>query len=198
MIYPIGMYMLVSLFIIAACDQKTTSEHGNFTKADSVTETYLALQDTMLQAWNSMIHDDNRKIKAMHHLLEELKRTNPENAPELESIGTRLNRLVSLRYDQTSITNPELVSEYDFASNSLVAELIVLAEAEKDFSTDQLLQELVDSIRAAEQRVMTYRKAYDRTASRFNTFIDRNKEVLQEIDSQAFLAKKPLFEMASE
>lgn len=199
MVYRFGMCaLLCSLLFMGACDQKTRSERGNFTKADSVTETYLALQDTMLQAWNLMIHDDNRKIKAMHHLLEELKRSNPENLPELESLEARLEQLLSLRYDQTSITNPELVSEYDFASNSLVTEIIALAEAERGFATDQLLQELVESIRAADQRVMNYRREYDRTASRFNAFIDQNKEVLQELDSQTFLQKKPLFEMASE
>lgn len=199
MVYRIGMcVVLSSLLLMGACDQRSTSESGNFTKADSLTETYLALQDTMLQAWNSMIHDDNRKIKAMHRLLEEMKRSNPENLPELESLEARLEQLASLRYDQTSITNPELVSEYDFASNSLVTEIIVLAESQRDFATDQLLQELVDSIRAADQRIMNYRQEYDRTASRFNAFIDRNKEVLHEIDSQTFLQKKPLFEMAAE
>ena len=199
MIYRIGICLLLSaLLLTGACDQSAKSERSDFTKADSLTETYLALQDTMLQAWNSMIHDDNRKIKAMDHLLQELKRSNPEDRPDLESLQDRLDQLVKLRYDQASITDPELVSEYDFASNSLVTEITALAETQKDFSTDQLLQELVDSIRAADQRVMTYRQAYDRTASRFNAFIDRNEEVLQEIDSQTFLQKKPLFEMASE
>ena len=198
-VYRLGMCVWVSCFLgIAACDQKTSSERGDFTKADSLTETYLALQDTMLQVWNSMIHDDNRKIKAMHHLLEELKRSNPEDLSELESLEARLEQLASLRYDQSSITDPERVSEYDFASNSLVTEIIARAETEENFATDQLLQELVDSIRAADQRVMTYRQEYDRTASRFNAFIDRNKEVLQEIDSQTLVQKKPLFEMASE
>lgn len=152
----------------------------------------------MLEAWNSMIHDDNRKIKAMHHLLQELKRSNPEDLTELESLEIRLAQLASLRYDQASITDPELVSEYDFASNALVTEIIALAEAQQDFSRDQLLQELVDSIRAADQRVIPYRQDYDRTAARFNAFIDRNKEVLEQIDSQTFVQKRPLFEMASE
>lgn len=199
MINRIGMCVALSAMLLTgACDQQSTRERSDFTKADSVTETYLALQDTMLQTWNSMIHDDNRKIKAMHHLLEELKRSNPEDLPELESLEQRLDQLEHLRYDQTSITDPELVSEYDFASNSLVTEIIALAEAEKDYTRDQLLQELVGSIRAADERVITYRQEYDSTASRFNAFIDRNKEVLQEIDSQTFLQKKPLFEMASE
>ena len=198
-IYQIAMFTALGLAMLTgSCDQQAAHEGGSFTKADSVTETYLALQDTMLQAWNTMIHDDNRKIKAMHLLLQEMKNSDPAHLLELESLEVRLEQLKDLRYDQSSITDPELVSEYDFASNSLVTEIIALAETQKDFATDQLLQELVNSIRAADQRVMTYRRDYDRTASRFNAFLDRNKEVLQEIDSQTFLQKKPLFEMASE
>lgn len=186
------------LMFLGACDQKSTSERSDFTRADSVTETFLALQDTMMEAWNSMIHDDNRKIKAMHHLLQELKRSNPEDLAELESLEVRLEQLVRLRYDQASITDPELVSEYDFASNALVTEITALAEAQQDFPRDQLLQELVDSIRAADERVIPYRQDYDRIATRLNAFIDRNIEVLEQIDSQTFVQKRPLFEMASE
>lgn len=191
--------LLCILLLFTGCgNSRTKSDANNFTKADSVTESYLALQDTMLQAWNTMMYDDNRKIRAMDHLLDELWRINPEIRDEVRSLRERLDHLLEMRYDQISITNPGLVSEYDFASNSLVTEIISLAEAQKEFAYNEALQKLSDSIRASDQRVITYRQEYDRMASRFNAFIERYKEVLEEIDSQSFVQKKPLFEMAAE
>ena len=192
----IGCCALMGLTQTGCEPREKTSAH-DFTKADSLTETYLALQDTMLQVWNSMIHDDNKKIKAMHHLLHELTVINTSNRDELERLRERLDRLADMRYDQNSMSDPELVTEYDFASSSLITELTSLAESQKEFLYNPTLQKLVDSIRAADQRVLSYREKYDQVALNFNTFIDQNEELLEQIDSDEF-EKKPLFQMAAE
>ena len=189
--------MICSCFAMWSCDKKPAS-HTGFTRADSLTETYLALQDTMLQAWNTMIHDDNRKIKAMKSLLHELSVSNPEKKDELKAYEERLEGLTSIRYDQNTMSDAEIVSEYDFASNSLVSELIALAESQKEFAYNKTLQKLADTIRAADQRVSTYREEYDFITSRFNMFIEGNRDLLQDIHEDSFLKKKPLFQMAAE
>jgi hypothetical protein len=189
--------IMLWLIASAGCEKKPPVQ-SRFTKADSVTETYLALQDSMLQAWNTMIADDNRKIKAMRHLIQELHVASPEKRDELKSFEDRLGDLMSMRYDQHSMSNTETVTEYDFASNSLVTEIISLAEAQKEFAYNTTIQKLVDSIRAADQRVTNYREEYDRIAVHFNQFIERNKEMLQDIEEDSFLEKKPLFQMAAE
>ena len=183
--------------LLCTCDKRHVTQTG-FTKADSLTETYLALQDTMLQAWNVMIHDDNRKIKAMGHLLHELTIINPEKRDELNAYEERLNDLKSLRYNQHTMSDSGIVSEYDFASNSLVAELVSQAESQKEFGYNDTLQKLVESIRTADQRVNNYREEYDLIASRLNRFIERNKGMLTELAEDSLLQKKPLFQMAAE
>ena len=188
---------LLCLALLTGCKPKEKTAVHDFTKADSLTETYLALQDTMLQVWNSMIHDDNRKIKAMQHLLHELSVVGTANREELEHLEDRLDRLADMRYDQNSMSDPELIAEYDFASNALITELIALAESQKEFLYNPTLQKLVDSIRASDQRVISYREDYDVIASRFNRFIERNEKLLPQIDSEEF-RKKPLFQMAAE
>jgi septal ring factor EnvC (AmiA/AmiB activator) len=197
-IFRVLLMSVCWFFALAGCENKGTRAQDGFTKADSVTETYLALQDTMLQAWNSMIHDDNRKIKSMQHLLHELIVSNPEKQEELKAFQERLDDLASMRYNQQSMSDTEIVSEYDFVSNSLVSELLSLAESQKEFAYNTTLQKLTDSIRAADQRVMNYREEYDVVASRFNAFIERNRNFLKEIDEDSFLEKRPLFEMAAE
>lgn len=199
MISCFGTNMLFcSLLLFTRCEHKAGSEASAFTKADSVTEGYLALQDTMLQVWNTMMYDDNQKIRAMHLLLDELKRINQEKQDDIHRLRGRLDQLNGMRYDQSSMTDPGLVTEYDFASNSIVSEILSLAESQREFAHNETLQKLSDSIRASDQRVMSYRQEYDRTASRFNAFIEQHREVLEEIDSATFVQKKPLFEMAAE
>lgn len=180
-----------------SCKDKPAGER-NFSKADSVTDSYLSLQDTMLQVWNTMMHDDNRKVKAMRALLHELSVSNPDKIEELKDYESRLDLLVGMRYDQESISNPDIVTEYDFASNSLITELITLAETQKEFAYNRTLQKLVDSIRAADQRVLNYRAQYDEVASKFNRFIEQHEEFLEDMESDSLSAKKPLFQMAAE
>ena len=183
--------------ILSGCDKKAT-EHTEFTKADSVTGTYLSFQDTMLQVWNTMIHDDNRKIQAMDHLIDKLSQTDPDKSEDLGNYQQRLDELQGMRYDQQSIFDPEVVTEYDFASNSLVTELVALAESQGQFAHDKSLQRLVDSIRSADQRVLNYRAEYDQVASRFNRFVDQHHEILEGLAEDSFIARRPLFEMAAE
>lgn len=190
-----GIALFCGTLLLSGCD-KRQAQHVEFTKADSLTDTYLALQDTMLQVWNTMIFDDNRKIRAMYHLVHELTVSNPGNRDELGHYEERLDALVSMRYDQQSISDPEIVTQYDFASNSLVSELIALAEAQKEFAYNTTLQKLVDSIRSADQRVLTYRDEYDKIATKFNRFVEQNHALLEDIDSDSLVVKKPLFEMA--
>lgn len=171
---------------------------ASFTRADSLTETYLALQDTMLQVWNTMIYDDNRKIEAMHDLLHELTESRPEKRDDLKDYERRLDELPAMRYDQRSLADAELVTEYDFVSNSLVSELISEAESHQQFAYNTTLQKLVDSIRSADQRVMNYRAEYDEIALRFNRFVERNQSMLRELEPDSLLEKKPLFQMAAE
>ena len=64
--------------ILFNCGKKGEMHQTTFTRADSLTDLYLSLQDSMLQSWNIMINDDNQKIKAMHNLLHELMITLPQ------------------------------------------------------------------------------------------------------------------------
>lgn len=195
--YFSGIVFSCSILVFCSCGNKP-KEEVSFTKADSLTETYLNLKDSMLGVWNTMINDDNQKIKAMHDLLHELKVSNPSQSEEYDKYQERLNRLAESRYTQKSMENVQIIEEYDFSSNSLVADLISLAESQRQFAYNPTLQKLVEKIRTAEQRVNNYRDEYDRIAILYNQFIDQNRTFLKEIDADTFLEKKPLFQMVAE
>jgi hypothetical protein len=195
--YHTGFLLFFTAFALVNCtEKKQAAEVTAFTKTDSLTDTYLALQDSMLWAWNMMINDDNRKIKAMHDLAHHLMVSNESNKDELMALEQRLEQLAHLRYSQKTMANDDVVAEYDFACQSLISELTTLAESSIGSSDDSTIQELVDQITIADQRVSVYRDEYDSIAKDFNAFLDENKAYLKDIDRSCSLDKKPLFEMS--
>jgi len=194
-----GINLSICSLLLWNCGNKAdTPPETTFTHQDSLTERYLSLQDSLLKAWNMMIHDDNEKIKTMHNLLHELAISNPSQREQLQAFEERLDQLVRSRYTQKTMENGDIIEEYDFASNSLVIELIALAETQTEFSYNTTLQKLTDEIRMADQRVNNYREEYDNVVIAYNLFIDQNKNYLKEIDHSNSFEKKPLFQMVSE
>lgn len=192
-----GLLIACAFPFLLSCGEQKSSEPTRFTKADSLTDTFLALQDTMLQTWNLMINDDNQKIEAMHHVVHELIVSGGTNRQLLALYEERLDRLKNLRYTQKSMINSDVVEEYDFATNSLVTELITMAETQRQFAYNPTLQKLVDNIRSADARTSQYREAYDNVTARYNQFLQENKDFLRDINSDSGLEAKPLFRMAS-
>ena len=181
--------------VLSNCGKKTEIHSTTFTKADSLTDLYLSLQDSMLQSWNVMINDDNQKIKAMHNLLHELMITTSDQNDQLHAYEEQLGHLIELRYNQKSMADEDLIEEYDFASNLLVTELITQAESKTEFAYNPILQKLVEEIRVADQRVSLYREAYDAITFKYNTFLEKNRNYLNEITQKDSLELRPLFQM---
>ena len=89
-------------------------------------------------------------------------------------------------------------AEYDFASNLLVTELISQAESKTEFAYNTTLQKLVEEIRLADQRVNLYREDYDGIAEKYNAFLEKNRNYLNEINQDDSLETRPLFQMTYE
>ncbi len=195
----LGISVLVACCIagLLACGGKNSNgKGGDFTKIDSLTETYLMLQDSMLQSWNVMANDENEKIRSMHELLHTLLSLQHYDKDQLISLEKRLEQLKRIRFTQKTMSNPHVVEEYDFASNSLISEIISLAESDPQFSASNELQTMVDRIRTADQRVNTYRTDYDASTAEFNRFLEKYQGYLKDIDQNSSAQKRPLFQMA--
>lgn len=184
--------------VLMSCGERTANKpESTFTKADSVTDRYLAFQDSMLQSWNVMINDDNQKIKSMHDLLHELLVISTDERDQLTHYEEQLDQLTRLRYTQKSMGNADVIEEYDFASTTLVRELITLAESQAEYTKNNTLQKLVEDIRLADERVNNYREGYDLIVMQYNEFLDKNKSFLKDANRNDSLEKKHLFQMVS-
>lgn len=190
---------ITSITWLLSCNQQqATQQKTTFTKIDSLTETYLILQDSLLHAWNVMAWDEKEKTKAMHGLIHLMHQKKEFNDQQLITLEQRLDQLDRIRFTQKSLANNYVIEEYDFASNSLVSEILSLAEADPDFIKDMEAQKLVDKVKMTDQRVGELRAQYDRVASRYNTFLEKNKNYIKEIDKDYTGEKWALFHMASD
>lgn len=190
---------IATTLVLVNCSKKQDTENPElveFTKADSLTEVCLELQDTMVSAWNVMVNDDNKKLVAMKNLAHELNVVGQFTPDEFEHIQQRLNQLKRIRYTYKTVWNADIVQEYDFASSSIINELITKTESYPAYAYNTVLQRLVEEIRAAEQRVEVYRSEYDRAAGAYNDFIEKNKTYLRDISTT--LEKKPTFQTVSD
>lgn len=145
-----------------------------------------------------MIKDDNQKIRAMKNLTHELEVGGQFSQEELFSLDQRIDQLIKIRYTPKTMWNADVVEEYDFASNSLITELVSLAESHSAFSYNKVMQQLVDDIRDADLRVEHFRMDYDELAMTYNAFLEDHQDVLKEIVDTGSPDKKPLFQFTSE
>ena len=176
------------------CGNKSEApEETGWTHTDSLTEVFLMLQDSLHDTWSMMLSDDNDKIKAMKGLIHEMKIGTQYSPEKLEVFEQRIDQLIKIRYTLKTMHNTDVVEEYDFASNSLVTELVAMAESLSSFSYNTTIQKLVEQIRSSDLRVDNYRADYDSVAVAYNRFLEQNAAYIKEITDNDTTMKKPLF-----
>jgi hypothetical protein len=189
--------LLGALALISCGRSATSNEKTAFTHIDSLTETYLSLQDTLLHSWNVLIKDEQEKINAVDAAMEHLKRLSLPDPSHFASLSTQFEQLKQIHLTQKTLSNPYVIEEYDFASNSLISELLSLSESNPSLLQSKDFFNLIDKIKSADQRTSIYRLGYDSIAYEFNAFLEKNKLLLQDIDKNGSLEKRPVFGVAS-
>lgn len=189
----------VFAFMLLCCRRSQEIPKTEFTRLDSVTHLYLEYKDSLMDAWNRMMHEDNRRISALKSLIHELLHGGSTADPQLlHSLAFRTEQLLRIRFTPKTIGNYDVVEEYDFAVNSIVTEVLALAESTPGYPDNQRLQKIVAEILESDRLVGEYRHRYDVIASHYNYFLDQHKDLLHEIDKAAAGDKRPLFQLAEE
>ncbi len=187
---------LLAPLIFSCGSPSAPVEQTHFTRADSLTDRYLSLYDSIHKIWNVMINDDNQKIEAMQHLLHEVNVSQPDS--NLRSLESRINQLMRMRYTQKSMANRDVISEYDIATDAMLDELLSNVQSRREYSYNKTLQKLVNDIHVANERLVDHRFLYDSVVWSYNKFIEANQEFLRKTDETLKLEKKPTFRMASD
>jgi len=191
--------ILTVLLSLTSWQCSREQSHGDiaYSEEDFVTDSYLSYQDSLVHAWNQMVRDDNEKLTALQQLLIELRNIQAgENQAQLIRLESRLTQLHRIRYTQKSMANPDVIEEYDFASAALVREVLTTAESSTAYAHNVVLQQLVEQIQLADERIENYRADYDDLVTHYNSFIELNKDYLGQMGRDS-LKKRTRFELVS-
>ncbi|GIV36079.1 MAG: hypothetical protein KatS3mg032_0458 [Cyclobacteriaceae bacterium] len=184
--------------LVLLCCRKQQEQVTHFTRADSVTHQYLEFKDSLMDTWNLLLHEDNSRIAAVKRVIQELQASEATDRDFLNALMGRADQLLRIRFTPKTLSNTDVIEEYDFAATSVITEAIAASERLPDFASRQQLQEQINQIRRHDSLLQAYRLKYDRIATRYNAFLDLNKEILKEIDKTATDDKRPLFHLAEE
>lgn len=166
-------------------------EKTKFTKIDSLTDTYLVLQDSLLQSWNRMVKAESEKTQGLQEVLAQLS-PNLDDQEMAEAFQSRIEQLERIRFTQKSLGNMHVVDEYDRAFESIVEDLQRLKGEMLDADLQTLFSK-VEMISKSQQQKLLQRSHYDSLAAAFNQFVETNKKYLEEIERNVHLESKPLF-----
>ena len=192
----LGACLLIGI-VSCSNNREKPIDPPSFTKADSLTERYLDLQDSMLYAWNTMLNDEKQKFRAMHDLLHELITSNQFNQEELVALDQQLEELSNITLAPGEIDKTAFIEEYDFATNHIIKELTSLL-SDPTFSQSDRLQKMANEIMLIDQRVEVNRSNYDAIVREYNTFIQTNRSIIKEVVPDTPVMRMPLFSMTEE
>lgn len=177
-------FAAMAVFAIACSTSNSIHEHSStsFSKADSLTDAYLILSDSVLQSWNRIVGNEIDKTRTLQEIINDLDNASLLSDELRESFQVRMEQLERLRFTQESLKDPNSVQDYDLAFQSIVDDLSKLTQDNAGAVFGQL----------QENSIIT-RSSYDRFAKAFNDFLQENRSMLKDLNANNELDAKPLF-----
>jgi len=180
--------------ILVACN-KNSSTTLTPTAVDSLKTVYLDINSEMDTAWNVMMKDDDEKLQNLKRILQEVEYSGNYNRLKLDSLMNEIDVLLSVRYDQQSMADSELINKYDDMTTQVLGNVTNFTTGLVQFEQYPTMGQLLQEVFEADDRVLRYRIDYDKTAKQFNAFIEAHESDLQLVAKQKILQPKPLFEL---
>lgn len=181
----IGLVAMAAL----ACSCSTSNsihEHTRFSRADSLTDAYLVLSDSVLQSWNRIVSNEMDKSRTLQELINDLDNAQLLNEELRESFDVRIDQLEKIRFTQETIEDPQTVQDYDLALQSIIDDIAKLAKSPGVPDANAMFKYLMESS-------LINRELYDSLARSFNEFVQKNKGTLKDLETEKELGEKPLF-----
>lgn len=189
----LAVVIIFSVIILSQC--KTGDKSVDADDLESLQLSYQAINDSIAVSWKLMIDDDDEKLFHLKRLVEEITYTNDYDQVKVDELYQRIEKAKSMRYDQESMQDSGLIDEYDLVIASLINEVTSYANTHPKFENYPLMEELINDIREADNRVLFHRITCDDFAKEYNLLIETNKDILNQIDPDLKFERKPLFEL---
>ena len=189
-------YLLVVTVLLGffhACDRK--SRQAQSVSVDSLLIQYQALSDSVDGSWIVMIDDDDQKHFLMNRLLQEVSYTNNYDKSRHEELASLLDELISMRYDQQTMSDSDLIDAYDSATFAVCDQIFEFASSHPRFESIPIMAELIEDINARNNYILMHRIHYDNWVKELNEFKKNNKEAIISGDASIDVEEMPLFQL---
>lgn len=186
---------LVALLCAAsysACQRATEEKEAE--KADSLRLVYESLSDSIEVRWTVLAEEEQYKLDHMKQVLEELSREPVYNKARWDSLYENLQLLYAMQLEPTDLSS-EKIDRYDSAYSSLKGEILDYANNHPDVEEFPLVYTLIDTIEAADQRVLFHRVRYDNYVKDFNHWLEGNLEYARRIDTTGLPQEREMFQL---
>jgi len=185
-------FVLIIFLLLSFSCKKPGKTKVSHSEVDSIEIAFHGSYDSIKVCWNRMITDDDEKLFHIKRLLEEISYTNNYDQEIYDSLMTLQEELVALRYDQQSMSNSDLIDDYDIRTAELIKKVITFSKNHPDFKKYPLMSELIMDIQEADNRVLLHRIKYDNFCRIYNEIISQHEDIVTRINPQS-LEKKALF-----
>jgi hypothetical protein len=173
---------VAAAFACACSTSNSVNEHTSFSKADSLTDAYLELSDSVLQSWNRVVGNEMDKERTLEEIINDLDQAHLLTDELRESFQVRMDQLEKIRFTQETIANQQVVEDYDLAVQSIIDDLTRISDSDAETPFKFLLK-----------NSYLNRASYDSLAKSFNDFVKENRDALKDINSSNELETKPVF-----
>lgn len=166
-------------------------------KLDSLVMQYRVLNDSVDVAWSKMMDDDDQKHQYMKRLLLEVSYTNNYDKQGFDSLNNLVDLLDSVRYDQFSMEESQLIDNYDSMTFAVTNAVCAYARQNPRFQDFPLMDELIHDINQKNDMILIYRIHYDGFVEDRNEFIKKYSNKLGSYSPDLNFDVLPMFQLSN-
>ena len=182
--------IIIITVILGACN-KNASTSLTPTAIDSLKTVFHDINTELDITWKEMMQDDDDKLDNMRRILQEIEYSGDYNRLKLDSLRQGIVDLASVRYNQQSMSDSDLINLYDSMTTQFMGEVTLFTTKLEQFEQFPLMGQLLQEVFEADDRVLRYRIEYDKTAKQYNSFIETHERNLQLVAKQKFCSPNP-------
>ena len=162
---------------------------------DSLEQSFQTLNDSLETRWEIIVAEEDRKLKNMRRLLQEISSFPVYNRARLDTLLAQLEQVYAMRFDPETMTSAQ-IDRYDSASSVVKNRIVRFALEHPDVEEQPLVSQLIDSIENADQKILFYRVQYDNYVRDYNAFLEGNRDFFREIDTTGLFRERTLFQLS--
>jgi hypothetical protein len=189
----VGLLFIIGALALSCTRTPSPDESSAFTKADTITDQLLVLQDSLHHRWlqvsiHEQLHTDHL-AELFSQALDWLALPHHEQA----AIHNQILQLRQLQLNPRNMTNPDVIREHDLARHALTTDIFRIIERHELHLKDSGIADLARKIQELQEATWPVRITYDSLAHHYNQYLLQHEQTLTAHDPANQHAPRPLF-----